>query len=300
MDKARQPTHGWARRGKQLLWAPPSLSVDHHANRCRMISKQNWTICVFIDDAAQVRSGAPSRHGAHHPWSVAYAGGCVTTDLVMTSVMGGGRTAAACCYRHKRPGAASRAARMRGSPASMSTILVRLAAPETRRTALRRTPNDPATAASAASVALPSTARALTRTTRAPSCSPLTPGRAEPGLTRIVIRTQPVSASNPGQAGCRAIRMVSSSRRASDREPPICAALSQPVLTRLSFIPRLSVAQMPAAASAGHMTTAPRAKVAVAVIRGRPRVRGIPNSAPVREPSPAAPTGRPGPASALS
>jgi hypothetical protein len=91
---------------------------------------------------------------------------------------------------------------MRGSSASMSTILVRLDAPETRRTALRRTPNEAATVASAASVALPSTARALTRTTRAPSYSPPAPGRAEPGLTRIVIRMQPVSAPNLGQVGC--------------------------------------------------------------------------------------------------
>ncbi len=115
---------------------------------------------------------------------------------------------------------------MRGSSASMSTILVRLEAPETRRTALRRTPNDPATAASAASVALPSTARALTRTTRAPSCSPPTPGRAEPGFTRIAIRMQPVSTSNSTQADCGVIRMVSASRRLSDREPPLCVALA--------------------------------------------------------------------------
>jgi hypothetical protein len=66
--------------------------------------------------------------------------------------------------------------------------LVRLEAPETRRTAPRRTPNESATAASAASVAWPSTARALTRTIRAPSCSPPTPGRGEPGFTRIVTR----------------------------------------------------------------------------------------------------------------
>ncbi len=91
---------------------------------------------------------------------------------------------------------------MRGSSVSMSMILVRLEAPETRRTALRRTPNEAATAASAASVAWPSTARALTRTTKAPSCSPPTPGRAEPGFTRIAIRMQPVSTSNSGQAGC--------------------------------------------------------------------------------------------------
>jgi len=99
-----------------------------------------------------------------------------------------GRTAATSRRRRKRPGVASSDARRRGSPASMSTILVRLEAPETRRTAWRRTPNESATAVSAASVALPSTARALTRTIRAPSWSPPTPGRAEPGLTRMVIR----------------------------------------------------------------------------------------------------------------
>jgi hypothetical protein len=81
---------------------------------------------------------------------------------------------------------------VRGSPAAISTILVRLDAPDTRVTALRRTPNASATAASAASVALPSTARALTRTTRAPACSLPTPGCAEPGRTRIVIRMYPV------------------------------------------------------------------------------------------------------------
>ena len=114
---------------------------------------------------------------------------------------------------------------MRGSPASMPTILVRLEAPETRRTALRRTPNDPATAASAA-VAGSSTARALTRTTRAPSCSPPAPGRAEPGFTRIVIRMQPVSTPSPGQAGCGVIRMVSASRRPSvTRYPPLPLAV---------------------------------------------------------------------------
>lgn len=108
--------------------------------------------------------------------------------MFMRSLMIDGRTTAASRRGRKRLGAASSDARTRGSPASMSTILVRLEAPETRRTELRRTPNEPATAASAASVALPSTARALTRTTRAPSCSPPTPGGAEPGLTRIVIR----------------------------------------------------------------------------------------------------------------
>jgi hypothetical protein len=88
-----------------------------------------------------------------------------------------------------RPGVASRSARMPGSPSATSTILVRPDAPATSVTAPRRTPNAAATAASAASVALPSTARARTRTIRAPHCPPPTPGRAEPGRTRIVIRT---------------------------------------------------------------------------------------------------------------
>jgi hypothetical protein len=83
----------------------------------------------------------------------------------------------------------SRRARMRGSPPATSTTLVRPDAPATRLTSPRRTPNAAATAASAASVALPSTARALTRTTSAPACSPPTAGRAEPGRTRTVIRT---------------------------------------------------------------------------------------------------------------
>jgi hypothetical protein len=47
-------------------------------------------------------------------------------------------------------------------------------------------------AASVASVAWPSTARALTRTTSAPSRSPPTPGRGEPDRTHTVIRTTPV------------------------------------------------------------------------------------------------------------
>jgi hypothetical protein len=81
---------------------------------------------------------------------------------------------------------------MRGSPSATSTTLVRADAPATRRTSSRLTPNAAATAASAASVALPSTARALTRTTSAPPCSPPTTGCAEPGRTLIVIRTCPV------------------------------------------------------------------------------------------------------------
>jgi hypothetical protein len=133
--------------------------------------------------------------------------------------MTGGRTAATSRRGRKRPGVASSDARRRGSPESMSTTLVRLRAPETRRTALRRTPNESATAVSAASVALPSTARALTRTTRAPSCSPPTPGRAEPGFTRIVIRMQTVSMSNPGQVGCGMVRL-GHQPRPSERDPP--------------------------------------------------------------------------------
>jgi hypothetical protein len=78
---------------------------------------------------------------------------------------------------------------MRGSPSATSITLVRPDAPATRLTSSRRTPNAAATAASAASVALPSTVRTLTRTTSAPACSPPTAGRAEPGQTRIVIHT---------------------------------------------------------------------------------------------------------------
>jgi len=79
-----------------------------------------------------------------------------------------------------------------GSPPATSTILVRLDVPATSVTALRRTPNALATEASAASVALPSTARALTPTIRAPARSPPMAGWAEPGRTQIVIRTAPV------------------------------------------------------------------------------------------------------------
>src|SRR6185437_11482316 len=70
--------------------------------------------------------------------------------------------------------------------------LVRLAAPEIRVTACRGTPNAPATAARAAAVALPCTARWLTRTTSASPYAPPTPGWADPGRTRTVIRTGPV------------------------------------------------------------------------------------------------------------
>jgi hypothetical protein len=123
------------------------------------------------------------------------------------ALMIGGRTAVISRRGRKRPGVASSDARRRGSPASTSTILERLEAPETRRTALRPTPNESATAASAASVALPSTARALTRTIRAPACSPPTLGRAEPGFTRILNRMQTVSTSDRGEAGCGVVRL---------------------------------------------------------------------------------------------
>src|SRR5580693_1464552 len=84
--------------------------------------------------------------------------------------------------------------------------LVRLVFPVTSVTASRRTPKAAATAASAACVARPSTAGALTRTTRAPPCSPPTPGRAEPGRTRIVIRTgQPTWMSPQTDQVCSAI-----------------------------------------------------------------------------------------------
>jgi len=90
---------------------------------------------------------------------------------------------------------------MRGSPSATSTILVRPDAPATRLTSSRRTLNAAATAASAASVALASTARALTRTTSASACSPPTAGRAEPGRTRIVIRTCLVCSTRRTLAG---------------------------------------------------------------------------------------------------
>ena len=90
-----------------------------------------------------------------------------------------------------RQRASSRSRAARSAPAK-STIFLRLAAPATRVTACGRTPNAAATAAKAAAVALPSTAGALTRTISAPSCSPPTPGRADPGRTQMVIRITPV------------------------------------------------------------------------------------------------------------
>src|SRR6516164_2853889 len=87
---------------------------------------------------------------------------------------------------------ASRRSSTAGSAPATSTILRRLAAPATSVTAWRRTPNAAATAASAAAVARPSTARSLTRTTSAPSYSPPTPGLADPGRTQTAMRTAPV------------------------------------------------------------------------------------------------------------
>jgi hypothetical protein len=82
--------------------------------------------------------------------------------------------------------------RTAGSAPATSIIFVRLALPVTSVTDWPWTPNAVATAARAVAVAWPSTARALTRTTRAPSCSPPTPGWLAPGRTRMVIRTIPV------------------------------------------------------------------------------------------------------------
>jgi hypothetical protein len=87
-----------------------------------------------------------------------------------------------------QPGPERRRESCVGSAPATSTTFVRLEAPVTRLTALLLTPNAAATAARAASVALPSTALALTLTTRAPACSPPTPGRGEPGRTQIVTR----------------------------------------------------------------------------------------------------------------
>src|SRR5580658_8169587 len=81
-----------------------------------------------------------------------------------------------------------------GSAPATSSIFTRLRAPATTVTELRLTPNSAATKATAAAVARPFTARSLTRTTRASSWCPPTPGRADPGRTRTVIRTPPVCA----------------------------------------------------------------------------------------------------------
>ena len=84
-----------------------------------------------------------------------------------------------------------------GSAPATSRIFSRLRAPATTVTELRLTPNAAATKASAAAVALPCTARSLTRTTRASPWCPPTPGRGDPGRTRTTIRTPPVCARTP-------------------------------------------------------------------------------------------------------
>ena len=119
-----------------------------------------------------------------------------------------------------------------GSAPATSSIFTRLRDPATSVTEPWPTPNAAATEASAAAVALPSTARSLTRTTRAPSCSPPTPGRADPGRTRTAIRTAPVCAPHavpsasgssrhhcppahsPGYPGCICPRSLEEPRQA--------------------------------------------------------------------------------------
>lgn len=96
--------------------------------------------------------------------------------------------------------------RTAGSAPATSTIFFRLAAPATSVTARRRTPNASAIAASAAAVACPSTARVVTRTTRAPSRSPPTQGRADPGRTQTVTLTCPVCAHSGGQSAAEFFR----------------------------------------------------------------------------------------------
>src|SRR6478735_7627307 len=73
----------------------------------------------------------------------------------------------------------------------MSTSLSRLVAPDTSVTCRGRTPRAAASASSAACVAAPSTARALTATTSRPACTPPTTVRDAPGRTRIATRTSP-------------------------------------------------------------------------------------------------------------
>jgi len=109
-----------------------------------------------------------------------------------------------------------------GSAPATSSIFTRLRDPATSVTEPWPTPNAAATEASAATVALPSTARSLTRTTRAPSCSPPTPGRADPGRTRTAIRTAPVCAPHavPSASGpSRHHRPPAHSRHEAYRQP---------------------------------------------------------------------------------
>src|SRR5256885_2781725 len=81
----------------------------------------------------------------------------------------------------------------------MRTPLPRLAGPDTRVTSPRRTPKALATARSAASVALPATGRAVTRTTSASPRLPRTSVRGAPGRTRMAT-VSPVIARSGGQA----------------------------------------------------------------------------------------------------
>ena len=105
------------------------------------------------------------------------------------------------------PGGQSANSRSRtaGSASVTSMIFIRLVAPDTRVTACVRTPNAAATAVNAAAVACPFTARWLTRTIRAPLCSPPTLTRVEAGWTQMVIRTAPVC-SKPAHADERRSR----------------------------------------------------------------------------------------------
>jgi len=86
-----------------------------------------------------------------------------------------------------------------GSAPATSSIFTRLRAPATTVTEPRLTPNAVATRASAAAVAWPSAAGSVTLTTRALSWCPPTPGRADRGRTRTVIRTAPVCAPHAAQ-----------------------------------------------------------------------------------------------------
>ena len=181
----------------------------------------NWLICACVtaisqpDQAARIRRSGASCGRARAGTSATDCGrgrrdvragplGKLRSGIVRRLLADSATAPESRSVRQLPIGAASSAARICGSAPPISTILVRLDAPATSRTALRRTPNAPATAASAASVALPSTARALTRTTRAPARSPPTPGRAEPGLTQMAIRMQPVSRAAPAAARGRA------------------------------------------------------------------------------------------------
>ena len=137
-----------------------------------------------------------------------------------------------------------------GSAPATSSIFTGLRDPATSVTEPWPTPNAAATEASAAAVALPSTARSLTRTTRAPSCSPPTPGRADPGRTRTAMRTAPV---------CAPHAVPSASGPSRHHRPPAQSrdeAYRQPGATRVRSGLRRARAGLPPCTASDHRVSA--------------------------------------------